>query len=104
MPEPLQLVLAWLAGLGLGGLYFGGLWWTVGKGLASPRPALWFATSMVLRTAIVLAGFYLVAGAHLPRLLLCLLGFGMARLLVTRLTRPAAANQSCPSAETSHAP
>ena len=83
-------VLAWAAGGVLGGLFFGGLWWTIRKGMASPRPALWFFGSLLLRVSIVLAGFYVVCGGQWERLLLCLLGFVMARLAVTWLTRPGA--------------
>jgi F1F0 ATPase subunit 2 len=71
----------------LGALFFGGLWWTVLKGLTSPRPALWFLGSMLLRTGITLSGFYLVSGGDWQRLLACLAGFVIARLVVTRLTR-----------------
>ena len=38
-----------IPGLVLGGVFFGGLWWTVQKGFASPRPALWFLGSLLLR-------------------------------------------------------
>jgi len=34
-----------------------------------------------------LAGFYFVSGGHWERLLLCLLGFVIARVVVTWLTR-----------------
>jgi F1F0 ATPase subunit 2 len=85
MPEYLTFVLAWAAGAVLGGIFFGGLWWTVRKGLASRRPALWFSASLLLRVSLVLAGFYFVAGAHGARLVLCLVGFIMARQAVTRL-------------------
>lgn len=81
---PMALVLA--AGMSLGVLFFGGLWWTVRKGLAARQPALWFGTSLLLRTAIVLAGFYFVGGPDWRRLLLCLLGFIIARSIVTRWT------------------
>jgi F1F0 ATPase subunit 2 len=87
MNELLLRMLAWAAGIGLGAAYFGGLWLTVRRGLASPRPVAWFFTSMVLRMGLVLAGFYLVSGGQWDRLLLCLLGFVMARVVVTRLTR-----------------
>ena len=36
--------------------------------------------------SLALAGFYFVAGGHWQRLLACLLGFVIARLIVTRLT------------------
>ena len=49
-----------LAGLVLGAIFFGGLWWTVRKGLSSQQPALWFLGSMLLRM-----------GDRARRLLLC---------------------------------
>ena len=89
MNETLGLVLALVMGGLLGGMFFGGLWWTVQKGGSSKRPALWFLGSLLLRTSITLAGFCFVAGGHWERLLACLLGFVMARLIVTWLTRAA---------------
>jgi F1F0 ATPase subunit 2 len=83
MNEPLTLVLAGMAGCLLGTLFFGGLWWTVRKGVASQRPALWFGVSLLVRTVSVLAGFYFVAGGHWARLAACLLGFVAARFIVT---------------------
>jgi F1F0 ATPase subunit 2 len=80
------LVLA--AGIGLGTIFFGGLWWTVRKGAVSENPALWFLGSLVLRMGITLPGFYFVSDGHWERLLLCLFGFLMARVAVTSLTRP----------------
>ena len=87
MNEIVSLVLAGLAGVLLGMMFFGGLWWTIRKALTSPRPAVWFLGSMLIRTGLTLAGFYFVAGGHWQRLVACLLGFTLARLLVTRLTR-----------------
>jgi F1F0 ATPase subunit 2 len=104
MNETLTMVLAWAAGAGLGAIFFGGLWWTIGKGVASQRPALWFFGSLLLRMSAALAGFYFVAGGHWERLLLCLLGFVMARLAVTWLTRSSGANQTRPSQEARYAP
>ena len=82
-----HLVIALIAGLSLGGIFFGGLWWTVQKGLTSPHPACWFFGSTMARTALVLIGFYLIGDHDWTRLLLCLLGFVLGRVLVTRLTR-----------------
>jgi F1F0 ATPase subunit 2 len=36
------LAVALAAGLLLGAVFFGGLWWTVRKGVSSKRPALGF--------------------------------------------------------------
>ena len=88
MNETLILIFAWMAGAILGAIFFGGLWWTIRKGLASMRPANWFFVSLLLRTGIALAGFYFVADGQWKRLLACLFGFLVARLAVTWLTRP----------------
>ncbi len=99
MNETLVLVLAWLAGGALGVIFFGGLWWTVRKGISSPYPVLWFLGSMLLRMGIALAGFYFVAGGEWKRLVACLLGFIMARLGVMWLT-PSSKYQHPTSEET----
>lgn len=85
MSEVMQPALALLAGMLLGATFFGGLWWTVQKGLASPKPALWFLGSLLLRTGIALTGFYAVAGGNWKRLLACLFGFVIVRIIATRL-------------------
>jgi F1F0 ATPase subunit 2 len=104
MNETLTWTLALLAGAGLGAVFFGGLWWTVRKGVSSSRPELWFLGSAMLRTCMVLAGFYLVSGGQWKRLLACLLGFVTARLAVAWLTRPQAQNPNCPEQEARRAP
>ena len=103
MNEALTLVLACVAGGVLGAMFFGGLWWTVRKGVSSKQPALWFFGSLLLRTSIALAGFYFIARSHWERLLVCLLGFVIARLIVTRLIR-AAEKPTYLAQEASHAP
>jgi F1F0 ATPase subunit 2 len=103
MNETLTLALAWMAGGMLGAMFFGGLWWTVRKGVSSKQPALWFFGSLMLRTSVTLAGFYIVSSGHWERLLLCLLGFFMASLFVKRLTRPSGEEQRRRGKEASHA-
>ena len=102
--EILLGVLTLLSGLVLGAIFFGGLWWTVRKSLSSQRPALWIFGSLILRTGVTMAGFYFVAGGHWERLLLCLFGFIMARLVVTWLTRSSGENKTHPVQEANHAP
>jgi F1F0 ATPase subunit 2 len=103
MNESLTLVPALVTGVLLGAMFFGGLWWTVQKGVPSKRSALWFFGSLWLRTSITLAGFYFIARGHWERLLVCLLGFVTARLIVTHLIR-AAEKATCPAQVVSHAP
>ena len=104
MNETLTLLLAWAAGGVLGTIFFGGLWWTVRKGVSSKQPALWFLGSLLLRMSIALAGFYFVSGGHWDRLLACLLGFVIARFIVTRFTGPPVEHNDSPAKEVSHAP
>ena len=104
MNEPLTLVLALVAGVGLGAMFFGGLWWTVQRAVSAKRSALWFLGSLLLRTSAALAGFFVIAQGHWERLLLCLGGFVMARLVVTRLTRSPGESQAPPAQEAIHAP
>lgn len=96
----IQLAFALVAGATLGATYFGGLWWTVRRGLTAERPALWFFGSVVVRTAVALTGFYLVGGADWQRWLACLLGFVLARAAVHWLTRDTTATAQ----EGTHAP
>ena len=98
MNENLALALAWMAGGALGVIFFGGLWWTVRKGVFSSQPASWFMVSLLLRMGITLAGFYFIGRGDWKRMVLSLVGFVMARLVVTRMTR-----QNHPAKEGSHA-
>ncbi len=77
-------LLALLVGLLLGGFFFAGLWWTIQKGLTAKHPALWFLGSILVRTAVVLVGVYLVSDGKWERMLACLVGFVLARFLVMR--------------------
>jgi F1F0 ATPase subunit 2 len=104
MNETLMLALAGVVGFLLGAIFFGGLWWTVRRGLSSKQPALWFLGSGLLRMSIALAGFYFVGRGHWERLLLCLLGFIVARFIVMWLTRPRAEHPNSRTPEASHAP
>lgn len=87
MNDALILMMACIAGMLLGGVFFGGLWWTVRKCLTTPHPAGWLLGSGLLRMTVILAGFYFVGGGQWQRLLACLAGLMIARLMVTWLTR-----------------
>jgi F1F0 ATPase subunit 2 len=103
MTDALSFISSLIAGLLLGAFFFGGLWWTVRKGVKSERVALWFFGSMLLRTGVVMLGFYLLLGDNWQRMLAGLFGFFIARLIVTRLTR--VVEQPKPLAqEADHAP
>jgi F1F0 ATPase subunit 2 len=104
MNKSLSFFFAGLAGVGLGAIFFGGLWWTIRRGIASSRPAVWFLGSAVVRMGVALAGFYLVGGGEWTRLVACLVGFLTARLAVTWLTRSTEKIPHESNREASHAP
>jgi F1F0 ATPase subunit 2 len=84
----LPLVLAWVAGVGLGLLYFGGLWLTLRQLPTCRWPTPLLVGSFMGRTAVVLVGFYFVMGGRWERVLACLVGFMMARFLLVSRLRP----------------
>lgn len=98
MNESLLPLLALLVGLVEGALlgvfFFVGLWWTVRKIEPTKHVALLFLGSMLLRTSVVILGFYFVLGDNWQRLIAGLLGFIIARILVTRLTRDGVQSKS----------
>ena len=87
MNEYLYLLIALLEGVLLGVFFFAGLWWTARKIESTKQVAVLFLGSMLLRTFVVIMGFYFLMGDNWQRLLAGLLGFIIARIIVTRLTR-----------------
>jgi len=83
MNEFVNLFLAGISGVSLGVIFFGGLSWTVEKGLLSDRPAYWFLCSLILRTSLVLIGFFFIAQKDWRNLL----GFLAGRISVTNFLR-----------------
>jgi F1F0 ATPase subunit 2 len=97
------LLLAFALGVILGILFFGGLWWTVARGIGSRHAAVWFLFSLLVRTSAAMLGFYLVGRGSWEKLAACLAGFVLARLIVTRPgADPALLTQS--ACRTSRAP
>jgi len=97
-----SLIWASAGGAVLGVLFFGGLWWTVRKSLASAHPALWVLGSLLLRMGLTVTGFWALSDGHWQRLVASLLGFVLARLVVTRLTHRLPDHDTAP--EVCHAP
>jgi F1F0 ATPase subunit 2 len=88
MNFPLSLLLAFIAGLVLGLIYYAGLWVTIQRLPQSNHPGVLAAVSLFLRLGLVLVAFYLVMGGRWERLLACLAGFLLARTLLTRRLGP----------------
>ena len=87
MNEALILAGSLLAGILLGTLFFGGLWWTIRMGSPSEWSGLVFAGSLLLRMAVAVTGFYLMSHGDWRKLVACLAGFLLARIAVTLLIR-----------------
>ncbi len=82
-----SMAMVVIAGFALGLIFYGGLWWTVQHLSDFQRPALVLLVGALLRLGSVLGGFYALARGEWSNLLLCLLGFVLARLAVTWATR-----------------
>jgi len=87
MNDIVYMILAFIVGLLLGTIFFGGLWVTVRKLATSKMPALWFLGSFFLRVSITLLGFYYISSGSWQRLLICVAGFITARYSVIYFTK-----------------
>jgi len=84
----INLPLSALAGLLLGLFYFGGLWLTVRKIPGSAKRGILVLGSFVVRLLVTLCGMYLVMDGKWERLVACLAGFLVMRIVLTRLLGP----------------
>ncbi|MBN1848161.1 MAG: ATP synthase subunit I [Deltaproteobacteria bacterium] len=75
-------------GLGVGGIYFSGLWWTVKRLPRVRRQGIWLINSMVVRLLFLLAAFYWIMDGKWQNLLTGLFGFMMMRLITVAILRP----------------
>jgi F1F0 ATPase subunit 2 len=87
MNEISNMVLPFIVGWLLGILFFGGLWFTVKKLTASKIPALLVLGSFIVRVGIVLIGFYFIGSGDWKKLIVCLIGFIVARFAVIHYTK-----------------
>ncbi len=89
--EGLDWLWVFAAGFGLGGFFYGGLWWTVKRLPTIRYPAVWMLASFLLRAGISLAGLYWLMAHDFKRLGLALGGWLLARVLtIKRLGREGA--------------
>jgi F1F0 ATPase subunit 2 len=80
----LQYLAVILVGALLGGFFFVGLWWTVNRVPRAKHPVVLFLASGVVRTAVVMSGFWFVGRGNAIAMMCCLVGFISARLVLTR--------------------
>jgi F1F0 ATPase subunit 2 len=102
MNENVYKILAFIVGLLLGTIFFGGLWFTVKKLVTSKIPALLFLGSFILRVSVTLIGFYYISSGSWQRLLICVAGFIIARFAVIHFTKMSEERQVLLKKEISH--
>jgi F1F0 ATPase subunit 2 len=103
MNDVFMMLLAASGGGFLGVFYFVGLRWTLRKGIASRAAALWFSFSFLLRSSVCLYGIYWIGANDFMRILACLVGFIVARMIVMKLTGDLAFPRDPEANEAGHA-
>jgi F1F0 ATPase subunit 2 len=86
MSEIIFMILVFIGGVILGVVFFGGLWLTVQKSVRSKTPALMFILSFIMRTGVVILGFYFLSSGDWKKLFACLFGFIFGRIVVKQIT------------------
>ena len=99
----LRLLISGFCGVLLGLFFFGGLWWTVRRALASRHTALWILGSQLLRTAVAVVGIYLLAAGSWQYLIATMCGFILVRVLLIRFMPPPNTDKLA-TGESAHAP
>jgi F1F0 ATPase subunit 2 len=77
-------LMVFLFGIGLGGMYFGGLWWTVTAVTDKRYSMWWLAISFLVRMTLLACGLYFVLLVSVWHLMLCLAGVFTARVILVR--------------------
>jgi F1F0 ATPase subunit 2 len=85
MSAVITLAAGLLAGVVLGLVFFGGLWWTTQRLATSSRPAILVSVSLLVRVAVLAAGLFLLAQVGSGALLVAALGLLATRIGLTRL-------------------
>lgn len=85
MEKPLDLAVAFLLGMGLGAFYFLFLWKTLQKIPDVDNPGFVMFRSFIIRTSVVLSGFYLIMDHSWERIVAALFGFIVMREVLTRI-------------------
>jgi F1F0 ATPase subunit 2 len=94
-----ELLLAVLAGAGLGVFYFGGLWWTLRRMQTAAHPGLLLTVSYAVRVGVMAGGLFLVSRGRWEQAAAAVAGMLLCRPLVSRMALrrdaapPAAANE-----------
>ena len=104
MHEVFTTMISTSIGVLFGLLYYASLWWTARAMLKARRFSFWVWGGRILRTLLVLTGFYAVGNGDWKRLFACVLGFIIGRILVTWWINPMGSTQRPFLGEGRHAP
>lgn len=77
-------------GFVLGLAYFGGLWWTVARTTSGRSGAWLLPVSSLVRTALLLGGFWYISHGQASGLVACVAGWLLARQAMIRRLGPVA--------------
>ncbi len=83
----LRIAAGLACGLLTGGLFFGGLWWTVQRLTTSPHPGLLTMGSLLARLALLVLGLWATSQLGLSAMLAAGAGLLVARQLIVRQVR-----------------
>lgn len=75
----IQLIVAFIGGLAVGGFYFGGLWLTVRKCVDAKNPALFIVISFIVRSGGAMIALWGMTEGEWKRVAAALLGFIIVR-------------------------
>ena len=81
-PELTELIVPAIGGIVLGGIFFGGLYWTVASLSRFRQKGLVLVSSAVVRLVIVGAGLMLLGAGSWQRMIATLLGILVARQIL----------------------
>lgn len=81
------MIASLAAGIALGLMFYGGLWTTVKSLMKTRNPVALTFSSYLLRVALTLTGFVLIARAGWQDAVVCLAGFAIGRVIVSRTLR-----------------
>lgn len=79
------LAFSFFGGALLGLFYFNNLWNTTRKAVDEGRQGVFLLTSYFIRTAVVLAGFFIIMSGSWERVVAALAGFILMREIVKRI-------------------
>ncbi|QSX08534.1 ATP synthase subunit I [Alkalibacter rhizosphaerae] len=77
------MLIAFITGIGLGILFFGGLYLSVQQMNKVKHPAALMIISLILRMALVVGGLYLIRGDSYWNIPIALLGIVLVRTVMT---------------------